>query len=241
MEKLSKFVAEQDAGAISKDRDIFKLFKKYTDKIIEEQGKSIEVARLLELEVAFLNFSIKSNPNNIEQVNAILESCVAILKSTTITNTDQTAMRLLVKLLSIPLQSLSIQVLSMNHYPELMKYMKFQNRRTVALQIVKAVTKESRLISDLNTCQQLIDFIMPLLVSENSNDKEEPYEFEEGQNSVARLVHLFSHPSDSNVHFELLMRFKRVFVKGGAERMRFTLPALIFALFKLSREMVYRA
>lgn len=124
MEKLSKFVSQTE-GSTSGDKDIFKLFKKYTDKIIEEQGKTIDVARLLELEVAFLNFSIQSKPENLEQVNSILESCVSILKSTTITNQDQAAMKLLVKLLSIPLQSLSIQVLSMNHYPELMKYMKF--------------------------------------------------------------------------------------------------------------------
>ena len=149
-------------------------------------------------------------------------------------------MRLLVKLLSTPLQSLSIQVLSMNHYPELMKYMKFSNRRTVALQIVKAVIKEGKQINNLATCQQLIDFIMPLLVSENAADKEEPYEFDEGQNSVAKLLHLFSHAQNENIHFELLMRFKRVFIKGGNERMKFTLPALIFALFKLSREIVFR-
>jgi hypothetical protein len=36
------------------------------------------------------------------------------------------------------------------------------------------------------------------------------------------------------------MRFKRIFVKGGNDRMKHTLPALIFSLFKLSREMVYR-
>lgn len=151
MEKLSKFVSQSE-GQTTNDKDIFKLFKKYTDKIIEEQGKTIDVARLLELEVAFLNFSIQSNPNNLDQVNSILESCVAILKSTTITNSDQQAMKLLVKLLSIPLQSLSIQVLNMNHYPELMKYMKFSNRRQVALQIVKAVIKENRQISNLTTC-----------------------------------------------------------------------------------------
>lgn len=78
MEKLSKFAAnaESDVVAINKELDIFKLFKKYTDKIIEEQGKTIEVARLLELEVAFMNFSIKTYPKNIAYVNMILESCV---------------------------------------------------------------------------------------------------------------------------------------------------------------------
>lgn len=71
MEKLSKFASnlEGEVSNISKELDIFKLFKKYTDKIIEEQGKTIEVARLLELEVAFMNFVIKTYPKNIAYVN----------------------------------------------------------------------------------------------------------------------------------------------------------------------------
>ena len=71
MEKLSKFAANSDNDVvnINKDLDIFKLFKKYTDKIIDEQGKTIEVSRLLELEVAFMNFSIKTYPKNIGYVN----------------------------------------------------------------------------------------------------------------------------------------------------------------------------
>lgn len=56
-------------AAVNKDLDIFKLFKKYTDKIIEEQGKTIQVFKLLELEVAFMNFSIKTYPKNINYVN----------------------------------------------------------------------------------------------------------------------------------------------------------------------------
>jgi len=135
MEKLSKFASnaaaataegdektaeETEAAKLAGNLDIFKLFKKYTDKIIEEQGKTIDVSRLLELEVAFMNFSIKTYPANLEYVNQILESCNSILKSTPINNNDKNCMKLLVKLLTIPLESLSIAVLSMNHYPTLM-------------------------------------------------------------------------------------------------------------------------
>lgn len=182
MEKLSKFAAnaESDVVAINKELDIFKLFKKYTDKIIEEQGKTIEVARLLELEVAFMNFSIKTYPKNIAYVNMILESCVQILRSTTIHNSDNNSMKLLVKLLSIPLESLSIAVLNMNHYPTLMKYMKFSNRRIVALRIVKAVINDKNSLSSPKTVDQLIDFIMPLLQDDKDSGEEDSFEFEEG-------------------------------------------------------------
>ncbi len=83
------------------------------------------MSRLLELEVAFMNFTIKTYPNNLNYINAILESCNSILKNTPINNNDKNCMKLLVKLLTIPLDSLSIAVLSMNHYPGLMQYMKF--------------------------------------------------------------------------------------------------------------------
>jgi len=34
--------------------------------------------------------------------------------------------------------------------------------------------------------------------------------------------------------YALLLKFKKIFLKGGADRMKFTLPALVFSLFKLS-------
>ena len=178
MEKLSKFASnskaqtegdeeetaeQKEAKKLVGNLDIFKLFKRYTDKIIEEQGKTIDVSRLLELEVAFMNFSIKTYPNNLGQVNDILESCNQILKSTPINNTDKNCMKLMVKLLTIPLESLSIAVLNMNHYPTLMQYMKFSNKRTVSLKIVKSVIKDNNFLRESTLIDQLIEFINPLL------------------------------------------------------------------------------
>lgn len=89
-------------------------------------------------------------------------------------------MKLLVKLLSIPLESLSIAVLNMNHYPTLMKYMKYSNRRVVAIRIVKAVINDQNYLSSSKIVDQLIDFVMPLLQDDKDSEEEEPYEFEEG-------------------------------------------------------------
>jgi hypothetical protein len=37
------------------------------------------------------------------------------------------------------------------------------------------------------------------------------------------------------------MKFKRVFIKGGIKRMKYTIPALIFNLFKVSVELLHRS
>lgn len=146
-------------------------------------------------------------------------------------------MKLLVKLLSIPLETLSIAVLRMHHYPTLMDYMKFANKRTVAVSICKAVIKDRSPLSSLATVDQLLGFIKPLLGDDDAGGKEESYEFDEGQELVSRLVHMARHQSNKDYYFELLLRFKKVFVKGGPTRMRYTIPALIFALIKLSSSM----
>ncbi len=57
---------------------------------------------------------------------------------------------------------------------------------------------------------------------------------------MAKLVHLVFHKTNLDMYFEILMKFKRVFVKGGIKRMKYSLPALIFSLFRLSQEIVNR-
>ena len=53
-------------------------------------------------------------------------------------------------------------------------------------------------------------------------------------------MHLVRQPKNLDLWFEILMKFKRVFVKGGVKRMKYTCPALIFALFRLSAELTSR-
>ena len=127
-------------------------------------------------------------------------------------------MKLLVKLLTIPLDTLSIQVLKMHHYPTLMDYMKFSNKRTVALRICKAVIKDNKTINSALTVDQLLEFIKPLLLDDEQGGREEPFEFEEGQECVARLVHMMAHKSNADKYYDLLIRFKKVFAKGGKNR-----------------------
>lgn len=137
-------------------------------------------------------------------------------------------MKLLVKLLSIPLETHSLAVLSMNHYPTLMQYMKFSNKRTVALKIVKSVLKDAKPLSVLETVDQLIEFIMPLLCDDPSDEgKEDNYEFEEGQVAVSKLLNLVYNPH-CDAWYTLLLKFKKVFIKGGANRMVHQLPTLCF-------------
>ena len=129
MDWLSKYATSNDIAKVNKNINIFELFKKYTDKIIEEQGRSIELSRLLELEVAFVWFAIKTYPKDTNYINLILESTTYLIKSNRTEKLTPEAMKLLVKILTIPLETLGLLVLGMNHYPNLMQYMAYNSKR----------------------------------------------------------------------------------------------------------------
>lgn len=53
-------------------------------------------------------------------------------------------------------------------------------------------------------------------------------------------MNLIRNRDNLDLHFEILMKFKRIFTKGGVNRMKYTVPGLIYALFRLSAMLTAR-
>lgn len=66
-------------------------------------------------------------------------------------------------MLTIPLETLSLAILSLNQYPQLMQYLSFPMRRNVANAIVAALLRSRKFIDSFEVAQQLVTFILPLL------------------------------------------------------------------------------
>ncbi len=78
-------------------------------------------------------------------------------------------------------------------------------------------------------------FINPLLKTEPDYVEIEPFEFEEEQSMVARSIHLIEN-EDCGVLYEILIMFIQKFKQGEIKRMKYTIPASIFALCRLVRQ-----
>lgn len=223
LDRLSE-VAKED------DTKIFGVVQKYIEEIFVRFNSKMESN--LVIQVSLLNFCIKCYPKQTENINSILESSVNLIKRSREENLNPECMRMLVKLLSVPLDTLSLRILEMPQYPILLKYMAFGSRRTVSLRIVKAVFKAKRKLDNLDIVNQLLSFIEPLLKDdEEAKEEVEAYEFEEEQESVAKMLHLINN-KDLDSYYEILQRFKKEIVQGGIKRMKYTMPSYIFNLFK---------
>jgi len=237
MDRLSNYANSQSAeiAAVDKEIDIFGMFKKFIDRILDEQGAIMDLKKLIELEVAFIRFSIKSYPQRIDHVNSILESASKIIQIQPAKNLTIEVLKNIVKLLTIPLETLSLAVLNMSHFPILMQYLNPSLKKQVAKLILAALINSHTKLENADIVQKLLVFISPLVegIPGEEDFKDDLYEFEEVQTNVARIVHLVQ-CADSNTQFTVLGLLKDAFGKGGIHRMKITYPALIWSLLKLA-------
>lgn len=238
MDRLADFALNSDSSveSFNEDINIFMMFKDSINRIIDENSANMELKKFLDLEVAFLKFSLRCYPKNSEYVNQILKACVLICDRQISKEFPDDCQNNIVKFLTMPLETMSLTILQMNEYPNLMKYLPFSKRRLVASKICQAVVNLKNILNNLPLTEQLIKFINPLLVTEKDYTEVEPFEFEEEQISVAKLINLVM-GEDIHSTLELLNLFKKKFLEGEAKRMKFTLPSLVFALFKVIRSL----
>jgi len=246
MEKLAKFVGgsgSNDEEILASAEKIFDLLKLNIDKIIEEGTQnSMDSLKLIELQVAFIKFTLKCCPNKLETVNHILNASVNILsknKNEMTTKLSQDGIKLLVKLLSAPLES-TLSIFDMPQFPNLMAYLDFSSRTTLSLRIIESLVNENSIekLDSVEKVSILLDFIKPLLIDSSDSVESDVYQFEYEQHSVTKLIFII-HNSDPYKKLEMLSILKNIFVKGGVRRQKFTLPPLVNAYLILASSVSY--
>lgn len=242
MEKLAKFVgnSKDQEEVIQSSEKIFELLKLNIDKIIDESSQSgMDTLKLIELQVAFMKFTLKGCPNKLPTVNHILSSSGNILTNSKMEfKHSQEGIKLIGKLLSVPLES-TLSIFDMPQFPVLMGYLDFSSRVSLSLRIIESLVNGSTSSTEaekLDTVEKvsiLLDFIRPLLADSTDGSESDVYQFEYEQQSVAKLIFII-HNTDPSKHLEMMGLLKTVFMKGGVRRQKFTLAPLVNALFILA-------
>lgn len=246
MNRLSAFVTGGDsaeggisatAAAVLRDTDMFALFHKHTSTIIDTNPK-LSLAHTLALQVALLNFSTKLYPANIANVDEVLGFSAKVIQKQANTPVPRDAVKLITDLLTLPLDALSLAILDLAHYSTLLETLDFMQRKQVAVTIMTAVLRSRSPIDTVQKVDTLFQLLTPVLRDdpvnpESGREEGDMFEFDQEQNLVARLVHLISN-EDTDVHYQLYLVARKYFGQGGAQRMEYTLPPLVFGALALS-------
>ena len=243
MQKLAKYVenSKDEKNIIDSTQKIFSIVKGNINKIMNESNTNMDVNKLIELQVAFLNFTIKCCPEKerLDSVNNILVDCVNLLSKNKTEIISNDTIKLIGRLLSVPLES-NMSIFSMGTFPELMRYLDYASRATLSLRIIDSLVSESSTVKLDNSerVSSLMDFIRPLLEDSPDAGEYDQYQFEYEQASVCKLLFIITTNDPQNM-YDILNVLKNTFIKGGTKRQKFTLAALVNAYLTLAYKISY--
>lgn len=247
MEKLSKFVGDPDREDEEELPDtevsakIFELLTLNIDKIINEfRTGSPDILKLIELQVAFMKFTIKCCPNKLVTVNHILEATVRILdRNKNDIKISLEGIKLIGRLLSAPIES-SLSIFQMPEFPSLMNFLDFSSRSQLSLRIIESlvnIANEEKLDS-AEKVSHVLSFLRPLITDLEDSIESEAYQFESEQQAVVKFVFIIHNPNPY-LQFDILEALKSIFLRGGSKRQFYTLPALVNSYFQLVSAISY--
>ena len=239
MEKLARYVSENGAEAkniIEAAEKIFEPLKSNIDKLvlqsINQPGGIQEPNKFLELELALMKFTIKCCPqdNRLTTVNQILEKTKFILNAYN-RKLNQNGENILRNLLTTPLES-ELSIFDFNYFPEIMVFLNFSSRTSLALRIIESLSHKEKLDSR-EKVQILLGYIRPLLEDSTDTIEVDAYQFEYEQNIVAKILFVIK-TNDPIKLQEILDTLVPIFAKGGTRRIKYTLSTLVNAYLRLA-------
>jgi len=225
--------------------DVFSFFYKHLAVIIRERP-DMPVQDTLELVVALLHLTLQFYPDNLEYVDRLLVFCADALdqlkeKGAEVQSAGAT--KQLARLLNTPLEEYKnvLTVLQLEHYPRVMAHLPWAARKRVAVDIAKSAVANQTRVPSAHAVNRLFEFIAPLIQDQADQppaDEVDEEDFEEEQQLVGSLVHLFER-ADLKELSAMYVTARTHFGQGAStpplpQRIKYTLPPLIFAALDLA-------
>ena len=248
MEKLAKFITDnsgEDASEeakklVSNATSVYPILVQYFDRLQKETmmlGENMDILKLLDLNIAFMKFSIKCKDNDVlASINHILTSTLGCLRQIN-RRLSGDGIKRLSKLLAVPLES-EHSLFDMTDFDGLILFLDYNSRKNVGLKIIESLYKSNskEKLDSVEKVQKLLKLIRPLIVDAEDALEEDDYTFEREQNEVGKMIFVVN-SQDPEIVYEIYGELKNVFVEGGAKRRIITLPSLANCIIAFSHKL----
>nr|GMD58191.1 vacuolar protein sorting-associated protein 35A-like [Ipomoea batatas] len=239
MERLSNYAASSAEVLPEFFRvEAFAKLNNAIGKVIEAQD-DMPIAAVMTLYASLLTFTLHVHPDRLDYVDQILGACEKKLSGKGKLK-DTKATKQIVALLSAPLEKYKDidTALKLSNYPCVMEYLDDATNKEMANIIVQNIMKNKTCISTAEKVEALFGLMKGLIrdLDETLHDELDEEDFQEEQNSVARLIQML-HNDDPEKMLEIICTVKKHILTGGPKRIPFTVPPLVFNALKLVRQL----
>ncbi|CAL2032311.1 unnamed protein product [Caenorhabditis brenneri] len=216
---------------------LFEIFSEQATSLIKNRP-DMPMDDIVALHVSLVSLAVKCYPDRLDYANMTFLGLRQVIEEKGITDIEAFGKvgRELTKLLNIPIEEYKnvLQLSNLPEYIKVMNYFDYRGQCNIAASMVQNMLEEETILRHQEDVDSAFSLIGSLLKDqakqpENAHDTEE---FADEQNLVARLLHLIR-ADDVDSQFLLLNSARKVLGEGGRHRLRYTLPPIIFELYRL--------
>jgi len=241
IDRLAQYSTREGGFGIPPEIKLFDIFSDQVAKVIQTR-EEMPLEDVVSLQVSLINLALQCYAEKLEYVDKVLEKTDEILGklgTETVVNGTPVCKEML-RLMKIPVDAYNniLTVLGLEHYSRLFTYFDYEARKTMSVYIVSNVLEYETKIPSQEEVDSLLTLVSTLV--QDQSDQPGEYEvdaedFAEEQGLMGRLVHTMqAEASTPDVQYLILNTARKHFGSGGNERIKFTLPPIVFAAYKLA-------
>ncbi|XP_009379342.1 vacuolar protein sorting-associated protein 35A [Pyrus x bretschneideri] len=239
MERLSNYAASStEVLPEFLQVEAFSKLSNAIGKVIEAQV-DMPIIGVVTLYSSLLKFTLHVHPDRLDYADQVLGSFVKKLSGKGKIQ-DSRATKQVVALLSAPLEKYNdiVTALKLTNYPRVLEFLDSGTNKVMATVIIQSIMKNTTHVLTAEKVEALFELIKGLIedLDGTLNDEVDEEDFKEEQNSVARLIQMFSN-DDPEEMFKIICTVKKHILVGGPTRLPFTIPPLVFSSLKLVRKL----
>lgn len=224
MDKISKYIYQ----CSSKDYDSYikDIFITMNDTIgaimkdaVSEDGnncgwKGVDVMKVTELQIAFMNFlnkcALNNDDNKVKTINSIMANCYEMLvKAKGERKMSKIGINLVLKLLSTALES-PVSVFELKSFPDLMNLLDYGSSFTLSIQLITKLVNDYNIgaIDNKDKMLAILELVKPILEHNESNTSDSGSSSNEQQldvNETLRKLIFIPSSLNPNEQYDMLM------------------------------------
>ncbi|XP_033755226.1 vacuolar protein sorting-associated protein 35-like [Pecten maximus] len=238
IDRLAQFSQNEEGQGIPQDIQLFDIFSQQVSQVIQNRP-DMPPEDIVSLQVALINLALKCYPDKTDYVDKVLETTEDIFNRLNLDHLEHGSpvSKELMRLMKIPIDSYSnvLIVLQLGHFGPLFEYFDFKSRKIMSCYIINNVLENDTFIPTQEHVDSILNIVNVLVQDQNDQpeDPEDPEDFAEEQGIMGRFIYLLQ-AEDLNQQYLILNTARKHFGSGGDHRIKFTLPPIVFAAYRLA-------
>ncbi|XP_012935146.1 vacuolar protein sorting-associated protein 35 [Aplysia californica] len=238
IDRLASFAQSEEGSGIPPEIQLFDIFSQQISQVIQNRP-DMPPEDIVSLQVALINLALKCYPDKVDYVDKVLETTEDIFNRLNLDHVEHGSpvSKELMRLMKIPVDTYNniLTVLQLQHYGPLFEYFDYKGRQLMSCHIINNALESETPIPAQENVESILNIVNCLVQDQNDqpDEPEDPEDFAEEQGLMGRFIHLlFS--DDPNQQFLILNTARKHFGAGGDKRIKYTLPPIVFAAFRLA-------